>query len=119
MFNPIYPLIFFTSKISSAAVNEECLKKFEENDPNKCGAVVLVDLPKDVEDECTKKFPNKICEIIICGFDSTGALNDGSLVKEKFFEAYEHGIETNYTSNKDAIKSLLPKAFEACEPLGK
>lgn len=101
-------------------MNEECLKKFEESDPKMCGAVVSVALQKDVADDCTQKFPKKRCEILTCVFESTGVLNDGSLVRDKFLEAYEHGIAApQYASNKEALISLLPKAFEACEPLGK
>lgn len=59
---------YFTQKISDAALNEECLKKFEESDPRKCGAVMSAASQKDVADDCTQKFPKRVCDIFSCVF---------------------------------------------------
>lgn len=97
---------------------EECKSKFREHDPAKCGALVLVDFPGDIFNDCVNKFPGKACEALSCGLESTEALSDGVLVKEKFLEAYELGIETDYASSKEVLIPLLPKAIEACKTLG-
>lgn len=78
----------------------------------------MVDFPTDVKNDCRKKNRVKGCDALFCGFESAGVLINGSLVKEKFIEAFELGVETDYPSSKEALNPLLPKAFEACEPLG-
>lgn len=67
---------------------------------------------------CQQKFSGKNCELLICAFESIEALEDGSVDKEKFLEAYEHFIDKYDDSNKEILRQLLPKAFDTCQSLG-
>lgn len=106
-------------QVTAEPLSEECKKKFNEYDPSKCGALVMVEFPEEISKNCREKFPKKICEIFSCGFESTNALNDGTLAKEQFLAAFELGIASKSASNKEILIPLLPKAFEACETLSR